>query len=77
VVASGYGEIAKRILEIAKSENIHVHNNDNLAQLLARVPVGTEIPEEAYQLIVELLAFLYKTDRKMGERKSAANKVNK
>ncbi len=69
VVASGYGEIAKRILEIAKEENIHIHNDDNLAQLLARVPVGTEIPEEAYQLIAELLAFLYKTDKKMGEKK--------
>jgi len=70
VVASGYGEIAKRILDIAKSEKIHIHNDDNLAQLLARVPVGTEIPEESYQLIAELLAFVYNVDKKVGQGKS-------
>jgi len=70
VVASGYGEIAKRILELAKEEGIHVHEDDNLAQLLARVPVGTEIPEQSYQLIAELLAFVYKADHEMGQRKA-------
>jgi len=68
VVASGYGEIAKRIMAIAKEEGVHIHRDDNLAQLLARVPVGTEIPEQAYQLVAELLAFLYQTDRRVGER---------
>ena len=69
IVASGYGEIAKRIMELAKDNGIHIHQDDNLTQLLARVPVGTQIPEEAYQVVAELLAFLYRADRKMGEKK--------
>ena len=68
VVASGYGEIAMRIMAIAKEEGVHIHKDDNLAQLLARVPVGTEIPEQAYQLVAELLVFLYQTDRRVGEK---------
>jgi len=66
VLASGYGEIAKVILNLAKENNVHIHNDTQLAQLLAQVPIGQEIPEEAYQLVAELLAFLYKMDQKMG-----------
>jgi len=69
VLASGYGHIAKRILEIAKEEHIHIHQDDTLATLLARVPSGTEIPEEAYQLVAELLAFLYRTDQRIAKGK--------
>jgi flagellar biosynthesis protein len=69
VVASGYGEVAKRILEIARESDIHIRRDDNLVQLLARVPVGAEIPEQAYQLVAELLAFLYQTDRRLAKRR--------
>ncbi len=68
VLASGYGHIARRIMEIARHEGIHIHQDDNLAEILARVPAGTEIPEEAYQLVAELLAFLYQTDRRLAEK---------
>ena len=67
VLAAGYGEVAKSILALAKENNVHIHNDTQLAQLLAQVPVGQEIPEEAYQLVAELLAFLYSMDQKMGE----------
>jgi len=71
VLASGLGEIAKKILEVARENDVHIHKDDNLAQLLAQVPVGSEIPEDAYQLVAELLSFLYQTDEKMAEKMSA------
>jgi len=74
VLASGYGHIARRILEIAKQEQIHIHQDDTLARLLARVPSGTEIPEDAYQLVAELLSFLYQTDRKLAEKMTASDR---
>ena len=74
VLAAGYGEIAKKILSIAKAEGIHIHREDNLAQLLARVPSGQEIPSSAYQLVAELLAFLYNTDQLMTENNSPAKR---
>jgi len=71
VLASGLGEVAKKILELARENDIHIHQDDNLAQLLAQIPVGSEIPEEAYQMVAELLSFLYQTDQKMAEKMSA------
>jgi len=71
VLASGLGEVAKKILEVARENDVHIHQDDNLAELLAQVPVGSEIPEEAYQLVAELLSFLYQTDQKMAEKMSA------
>ncbi|MDQ6995584.1 MAG: EscU/YscU/HrcU family type III secretion system export apparatus switch protein [Mariprofundaceae bacterium] len=71
VLASGLGEVAKKILEVARENNVHIHQDDNLAQLLAQIPVGSEIPEEAYQVVAELLSFLYQTDQKMAEKMSA------
>jgi len=71
VLATGLGEIAKKILDIARENDVHIHKDENLAQLLAQIPVGSEIPEEAYQLIAELLSFLYQTDKDMGEKMSA------
>lgn len=68
VLASGYGVLAEKILEIASEHHIHVHKDDTLSQLLARVPAGTEIPEEAYQLVAELLAFLYQTDQRLAKK---------
>jgi len=74
VLAAGHGEIARRILEIARREDIHVHKNDTLARLLARVSPGSEIPEEAWQVVAELLAFLYATDARLAEKMARAQR---
>ncbi len=66
VLAAGFGHVAKSILSIAREHDIHIHHDTQLAPLLAKVPVGQEIPEEAYQVVAQLLAFLYQTDQNMG-----------
>ncbi len=71
VVASGAGEIAKRILELAKNNNIPVREDEPLSELLASLPIGKEIPPETYQLVAEILAFLYRTDTQWRKRKEA------
>jgi len=76
ILAAGYGEIAKQIMAIAKADGIHIHQDDNLAELLARVPAGYEIPKSAYQLVAELLAFLYSADQRMAEKLSRTNRKN-
>jgi len=68
VLAAGYGHIARQIMAIARKEGIHIHQHENLARILATVPVGYEIPETAYQLVAEILAFLYRTDRTLREK---------
>lgn len=74
VLAAGFGEVAKAILATAREHGVHVHEDANLAELLAHVPVGGSIPQEAYQLVAELLAFLCATDRKMAEKLSSSDR---
>ncbi len=74
VLAAGYGHLARRILDIARQEGVHIHRDDTLAELLARAPVGAEIPEEAWQVVAELLAFLYREDRRLAEKMARATR---
>jgi len=74
VLAAGIGEMAKRILELARREHICIHQDSSIAELLARVPSGSAIPRPAYQLIAELLVFLYATDRRLAEKLAAAKR---
>jgi len=69
IVASGAGEIAKRILDLAKEHNIPVREDDSLVEILSKLNVGYEIPAETYKAVAEILAFLYRTDHAWRQRK--------
>ena len=74
VVAAGVDDMARRILELARREQVHIHKNSTLTDLLAHVPSGADIPRSAYLLIAELLSFLYATDRRLAEKLAAARR---
>jgi flagellar biosynthesis protein len=62
VVAAGVGEVAKRILTLAEEHGVPVQRDDTLVEILKKLPLGYEIPPEAYRLVAELLAWLFRTD---------------
>lgn len=64
IVASGQGEIAQRIIEIAREAGLHITSDPTLSELLAKVPVGHEIPEELYQAVAEVLAYVYRLNNR-------------
>ena len=68
IVASGHGEIAKRILELAQQHGIPIHEDPAVVEALAQLEVGTEIPPEFYQMVAEVLAFIYSIDKRSGPR---------
>jgi flagellar biosynthesis protein len=59
VTASGIGEVADRILEVAREHNVPVHEDALLTAALSQVPLGDEIPENLYVAVAEVLAFVY------------------
>ncbi|MCF8025533.1 MAG: EscU/YscU/HrcU family type III secretion system export apparatus switch protein [Desulfobacteraceae bacterium] len=63
VAASGQGAVADKILEVADEAGIPVQEDPDLVEVLARVPVGDEIPVEVYQAVAEILAFVYSLNR--------------
>lgn len=60
VTAKGYGVIGERILERAREHNVPIRQDAELSGLLARVPLGDEIPENLYLAVAEVLAFAYR-----------------
>ena len=62
VVASGAGEIARRIIALAKENEVPIEENDTLVEILSKIDVGYDIPPETYKAVAEILAFLYRTD---------------
>ena len=64
VVGKGQGVIAERIMEIAREHDIPIHEDPDLVELLAALELGQLIPEEMYAALAEILAFLYRLNRR-------------
>jgi flagellar biosynthesis protein len=60
VIATGRGEIAEKIIEVAKAHNVPLVEDKNLVQLLEALELETEIPPELYRAVAEVLAFIYR-----------------
>lgn len=60
LVARGDGHIAERILALAREHGIPVHADRELVDVLARMDLEEDIPVEVYQVVSEILAFLYR-----------------
>jgi flagellar biosynthesis protein len=64
VVATGRGKIAERILEVAREAGVPVREDPALAEALASLELGDEIPAELYQAVAEALVWAYKLGRR-------------
>jgi flagellar biosynthesis protein len=68
VVARGRGLVAEKILELARACNVPIHEDADLAEILALLEPGAEIPPETYLVVAEILAFLYRANESAGTR---------
>lgn len=60
VVAKGADYLAQRIKEIARENSVEIVENKPLARMLYHnVDVGAEIPPELYQMVAEVLVYVY------------------
>jgi FlhB-like protein len=59
IIAKGENELAERILRIARDNGVLIEENRLLSEALAQHDVGDYIPEELYELVARLLAFVY------------------
>jgi flagellar biosynthesis protein len=59
VIAAGRGELADRILARAREAGVPVHRDPELADSLARLALGQEVPEELWTAVAEVLAWAY------------------
>jgi len=64
ILAKGQGKTAEKIIEIAESNGIHIHRDPDMIEILSQLDLDEEIPVDLYQVIAELLAFVYELNRK-------------
>ena len=64
VVAKGQGQIAQKIIEIAQEHGVHIHEDPDLVEVLAALELGSLVPEELYGALAEILAFIYRLNRR-------------
>lgn len=61
LIAKGDGELADKILEVAKEHSIPIHEDPALVEILSKMDLLEQIPPECYRVVAEILAFIYKT----------------
>ncbi len=60
VIAKGADYLAQKIKEAAREHNIEIVENKPLARMIFyNVEIGDEIPPELYQMVAEILAYVY------------------
>ena len=63
LVAKGSGYLAERIIEMARAHGVTIYEDKELIELLARLELYQVIPVELYQVIAEVLAFVYRINK--------------
>lgn len=59
VLAKGRGRLAEIIIKIAKEHGVAIEENGALSEALLRFEAGEYITEELYEVVAQILAFVY------------------
>ena len=63
IIATGKGQVAEKIIETAKENNVPLHKDGKLANTLSKLKIGEMIPPELYEVVAEILVFVDNMDR--------------
>lgn len=63
ILATGKGEVAERIIETAKENDVPFYKDNKLAETLSKLEIGDTIPPELYEVVAEILVFVDDMDR--------------
>lgn len=70
ITAKGTGQVAERIVELARENNIPMQENTLMAQTLSQLELNEEIPPALYLAVAEIIAFAYYVSGKVPEAKT-------
>ena len=62
VSAAGRGKIAEQILQLAYENGVHVREDADLAEILAKIELDSPIPSEAFMAVAEVLSYIYRAN---------------
>ncbi|WP_044893785.1 FlhB-like flagellar biosynthesis protein [Bacillus alveayuensis] len=65
VTAKGKGYVAEKIIEMAKEHQVPIQEDASLVELLSKLRINETIPEELYQVVAEIFAFVYRVEKRL------------
>lgn len=63
VTAKGKGVVAEKIIDLAEKNGVPLQEDRSLVEVLSQLDIDQQIPPELYQLVAEVLSFVYRTDQ--------------
>lgn len=66
IVAKGHGKIAENIIDKAIAHEVPIQEDASLVELLGQLNIDETIPEELYNAVSEVFAYIYQVDREYG-----------
>lgn len=67
ILVAGKGEVAERIIEKAKENDVPFYQDNKLAETLSKLEIGDTIPPELYEVVAEILVFVDDMDKMKGK----------
>ncbi|WLR52324.1 FlhB-like flagellar biosynthesis protein [Bacillus tianshenii] len=64
MVAKGKGDTAENIIQLANKHNIPIQEDPSMVEILGKLDINESIPEELYQAVAEIFAFVYRLDQR-------------
>ncbi|MDF1874515.1 EscU/YscU/HrcU family type III secretion system export apparatus switch protein [Sulfurimonas sp. SAG-AH-194-I05] len=64
LLARGEGKAAENIIKIAELHNLPIQKDEDLMELLSKVEIDKEVPDNLYKAVAEVFSFIYKNTRK-------------
>ena len=68
VTAKGKGKVAEKIIEMAEKHNVPIKQDPDLVEVLSRLDINQENPQDIYVAVAELLAFVYAINKTKPKR---------
>lgn len=66
--AKGIGLVAENIIKKAKENNVPIVEDPSLVELLSELEINESIPEQLYEAVAEVFAFIYQVEQEASER---------
>ncbi len=63
ITGYGTGDLAKKIIEQAKKNNVRIMENKSFFEYESLFKVGKEIPYEVYKIVADILSCILKTNK--------------
>lgn len=68
VLASGRGVVAEQIVQIARDNNIPMHRDVNLVEVLSVLEIDEYIPIEVYSVVAKIFTYIYEQEQKKKQK---------